>query len=182
MNMSTFIRIAIGLLALYYLAVLFLAFNPNVSDDYRQYYISRTADLSPMEKKRLVPLRPDVIYSQLENALILEGWGKKTKFLRWNTGEKARIIFCLDNGPAVQELQIGLRPAKATRIRWSLNDGAEQEFVLTQAASIRLPLGANATRSGINRLAFEFPDVQDRPKGTSAAMVEFHSFAFQCGE
>jgi hypothetical protein len=182
MNMSTFIRIAIGLLALYYLAVLFLAFNPNVGDDYRQYYISRTADLSPMEKKRLLPLRPGVTYSSREKALILEGWEKNANLPHWNTGEKARIFFCLDNGPAVQELQIGLRPAKPTRIRWSLNDGPEQEFVLTQAASVRLPLEANATHPGINRLAFEFPDVQDRPKGTSAAMVEFHSFAFLCGE
>ena len=182
MNMGTFIRIAIGLLALYYLTVLFLAFNPNVSDDYRQYYISRTADLSPMEKKRLVPLRPGVTYSPREKVLIFEGWEKNANLPHWNTGDKARIIFCLDNGSAAQELQIDLRPAKPTRIRWSLNDGPEQEFVLTQAASVRLPLEADATHPGINRLAFEFPDVRDRQEGTSAAIVELQSFAFRRGE
>ena len=181
MSMSTFIRLATGLLALHYLTVLFLAFNPNVSDDYRQYYISRTADLSPMEKKRLIPLRPGVTYSPLEKALILDGWDN-TKLRHWNTGEKARIIFCLDNESAVQELQIGLRPAKAARIRWSINDETWREFVLTQAAPIRLPLEADATRPGINRLAFEFPDVRNPQEGTSAAMVELQSFAFRRGE
>jgi hypothetical protein len=178
-RMNTFIRIMIGLLALYYLYVLFLAFSPNVSDDYRQYYISRTSDLSPMEKKRLIPLQANVPHTHHEKSLVLEGWDTATDSGRWNKGEKAKIIFCLGNGSAVQELRIGLRPVRPIRIRWSLNDGAGQEFVLTQAASVRLPLEANATRPGINRLAFEFPDVHDRREGTPAIAVEFYSFSFQ---
>lgn len=179
--MTTFVRIAIGFLAAYYLCVLFLAFNPNVSDDYRQYYITRTSDLSPMEKKRLVPLQTNVSHTHMEKALVLEGWDTATDSGRWNKGEKAKIIFCLDDGSAAQELLVGLRPARTTRIRWSFNEGPTQEFILTQDAAIRLPLDANTPRPGINRLAFEFPDVHDRPKGTSAAAVEFYSFTIQQG-
>lgn len=179
--MNSFTRIAIGALALYYLCVLFLAITPDVSDDYRQYYITRTSDLSPVEKRRLVPLRPNVSHSHLEKSLVLEGWAKATDAGRWNTGKKARIIFCLDDGSATQELLVGLRPARTSRIRWSFNEGPTQEFILTQDAAIRLPLDANTPRPGINRLAFEFPDVHDRPKGTSAAAVEFYSFTIQQG-
>lgn len=168
-------RPAIALLTAFHLLVLTLALQPDVSDEYREYYISRTSDLSPTEKKRLVPLKAGTAHSHLDPALVFEGWGEPDARGRRNTRRSARITFRLYGPARDQILVVGLRSSGASTILCSLNQAPAQEFKLKEETLIRLPVVATPGSSDIARLDFRFPDIPGARENASTATIEFLS-------
>lgn len=169
--MTRFVRTTAVLLAAFHLAVLSLALRPDVDTEYRDYYITRSSDLSPTEHRRLVPLQAGVVHSHLDPALVFEGWGEPDMKGRRSTGRTARITFRLGGPARERDLVLGLRSAGTVRVACSLNQAPARELELGGEDLIRLPLGG---ASGIAHLDFSFHDAPGA-HGDAAAGVEFFS-------
>lgn len=87
---------ALGLGA-FYIAVLWVAAHPNVSDAYRAYYIDRSSDepvwLAEMQSGMLPPVSLGELYDHTANELFLLGWSHPEREHTWTLDNQAVIYF-----------------------------------------------------------------------------------------
>jgi hypothetical protein len=82
-----------GVLGACYLAALYLALNPNVSDDYRRYYIERSTKLTVFQEGKVARGLHEPVARLAFNdpAAGFNGWHPPQGSDRWSTGQRWSI-------------------------------------------------------------------------------------------
>ena len=160
--MSGLIRISIIVLAAFYLVVVYLVANPNVSPAYRDYYILRTASLSDAQRKQLQPLQIGRPYTHRDSVLGFDGWSWPEETHRWSNGKSAKIVFRLDAKAAQAPQRLALRLASlgTQRTRWRLNGTDLGERRIGGEAELVFPVKPGLLREGENVVEIELPDAR----------------------
>lgn len=162
--MKMALKFCIALLTLYYTGVLYLIANPQVSAQYKDYYITNTTDLSAFEISQLRPLRFNQTYSFNSNSIGFDGWSNAETEFRWSAKKKVRIVFLLqgsDISPSSNDnLQLHLGPLGKQRIELQINDYKLGTHTLENEMQLSIPIQSTELIDGKNVLAITLPDAK----------------------
>lgn len=163
-------NIAIGVLAAFELGVVWLVFNPNVSDRYRAYFIQRTTDCWPGDPSGMIEPNQPISFAETEVSdaaknILLCGWLDTEATGTWSYGPEARLLLQLKSGSAAQ-LDFNLLPFVTQdhprqRVSITANDQPLSELELTanSAPEITITLPPTAMpEDGRVDLGFQLPD------------------------
>lgn len=89
-------KAVIFVIFIYYVCIAYIIKNPDVSESYAAYYISRTSELTPMEIERLAPISPPAHENHLSSRLGFDGWHKPEQTHIWAKRVNPKIFFRLE--------------------------------------------------------------------------------------
>ncbi|MCB1664959.1 MAG: hypothetical protein KDI28_04230 [Pseudomonadales bacterium] len=159
-------RVLLGALLsvlLFYLYVLGVTLIPDVSDEYRDYYITRQSGLSPRERERMETVFPGETLLFDTTKIGFDSWSAAEAGFRWSLGASPQLHFLLETGQEAAEivaLELELRPMGRQRVRVVLNDQALEDHELTEAETLRISVPDTLLRAGENTLRLELPDAR----------------------
>ncbi|WP_313706118.1 hypothetical protein [Massilia sp.] len=164
--MKAIVRAAIVLLAAFYLFLVYAVANPRVSQEYRDYYILKTTDLSIAQRQGLAPLQPGRAYGHQEAALGFDGWSAPEPSHRWSNGKRVRLIFRLDAaGAGAHALVLHVAPLGTQAITWRLNGRQLAVRELDRETELRLAFEPGLLRAGENILEIDLPGAHSPGSG-----------------
>lgn len=171
------IQIALSFgLGCFYVVLAYLIFNPNVSPEYRDYYIERSTSISPTQMQRLQSVEIGVPYRHDDEAHLgfKSGWSGSEREYRWSSRRSATIIFMVTaKGPVqanVINLKFHLQSSQLVKI--AINGRAVFIGLLSQSTeSADLKLSSGTLRIGLNSIDFELPDAQRPRNGDSRILA-----------
>ena len=171
--MSGLIRTSIIVLAAFYLVVVYLVANPNVSPAYRDYYILRTTSLSDALRKQLQPLQIGKPYTHRDPVIGFDGWSEPEETHRWSSGKSAKMIFLLDTTAAQgpRRLAIRLAPLGTQRTHWHLNGTDLGERRIGGEVELAFPVKPGLLREGENVVEIELPDARMPGNGDARTLA-----------
>lgn len=140
-----------------------MAFNPKVSDEYYNYYISKTIDLSPKEISNLQPISPNVAYNHnsIKHIGFLRGWSYPEITHRWSNAKYAEIIFkIVDTSQFEGKINISIFPHEKQSIVIFLNEHIIYSSLHLQQSTLEINFDKKILKNGINRLSFQIPDAK----------------------
>lgn len=102
-NLYSFTKILVALILVsFYIYVLYLSLNPDVSDDYYQYYIEKSTDLSPYQQRVLERGDPVFVITPFAGDYVeFTGWSEARGGNRWSLDDDAFIHFRLPDDKGV---------------------------------------------------------------------------------
>jgi hypothetical protein len=163
-------NITIGVLAAFELGVVWLVFNPDVSDRYRAYFIERSTDCWPGNPSGAVEPNQPLSFADAEvgdavKDVLLCGWLGTEATGTWSQGPEARLLLQLKPG-AFAKLEFNLLPFitdehPRQRVSVTANDVPLEPLELTasSAPEITITVPASAIpEDGRVDLGFRLPD------------------------
>ncbi|XYJ11326.1 hypothetical protein ACSUZJ_04885 [Telluria sp. B2] len=181
--MTIMIRSAIISLVVFYLFVFYLMTHPNVSADYRDYYILKSTDLTVKERARLSAMQLGQEYAHKDAAIGFDKWSGPEEAYRWNDGKRARLVFRLDSDTvahAPTRLVLSLMPHGTQRTGWRLNGNELGTRQITSEGLVTFPLKPGMLRSGENVIEIDLPDAHQPNDNDGRALgVAFKSLRLE---
>lgn len=164
------------LLALFQGYVAYLVLNPQVSEEYRAYYITREADLSPYQRATLRAIQPGVMMTHETTQVAFDGWSVAEASHRWSLGRSASMVFLLDSQAAAEqigELQLHFSTLGEQRVRIYLNGKQIYAESAPESGEVELivPILEDVLEVGENVLRFELPDARPAGNGDTRALA-----------
>ena len=162
--MKTISCVIIVSLGVFYIYVFYLARNPDVSPQYRAYYIDRSTTISPYEYENLRPYRAGnrVDHTGSHNSLF-EGWSRPEKSHRWSEGNHSELVFVTEEPESFRgDLVIEAFYCGTQRVEVAVNNVPVGVFEGTRRKSrqrIHFDPRLLLTNSP-NRIKFHFPDAR----------------------
>ncbi len=155
-------RVGSGALCAFYALVCYLALTPNVSDDYRAYYISRTSQISPSQKRTMRPVCPGETIDYRDSRVGFDGWFAPEVDSRRSSQNAAVVDFLWDSHACagvsgiltIDAITIGRQTVLVYLNGKALYSGMIDSGPLPQLRFSPELLAAE------NELRFEFPDAQ----------------------
>lgn len=174
MKLNTIWWVLIAILGGFYGLVLVLMLNPAVSEDYRQYYISRESGLSPNQLGRLQPINGVEVAGFRSEKIGFDSWSNAEAEFRWSLGHSPKLHFILNSQQALDSIgAIGLRflPMGQQSVEIFVNNHllSEEAYDGSVAVEITLAMPPALLRVGNNTVSFELPDA--RMPGNADARV-----------
>lgn len=141
----------IGVLAAFELGVVYLVFNPNVSERYRAFFLERSTDCWPGDVSGTIEPGRRISFLKADaegpaRHLLLCGWIKAEGTGTWSRGPEARLLLQLPpDARSAAFLDLKLLPFVTPehprqRVEISANDIALAELELTKDSSSSVPL------------------------------------------
>lgn len=161
--MNLLLKTTSALLVAFYALVAILAFNPEVSEAYRDYYIDRNIGLTVTERKDLPPVRLGTIYSHRTKDIGFVGWSAPEERHRWTQDHRAKIVFRVDtssSGGIPGEMRLNVFPLGRQRLQWQLNSGPWEKRLIGSSEEWRVFLDPEQIRPGENVLQILLPDAR----------------------
>lgn len=159
--MKIALKFCIALLTLYYAGVLYFMANPQVSAQYKDYFITNTTDLSAFEISQLTPLRFDQTYSFNSASIGFDGWSNAETEFRWSAKKKVKIVFLLQeadiSASSNDTLQLHVGPLGKQRIELRINDYELGVYTLENEMQLSVPIKNTELITGKNVLEINLP-------------------------
>lgn len=162
-------------LGCFYMVLAYLTFNPNVSPDYRDYYIERSTDISPTQMQRLQPVEIGVPYRHDDEVHLgfKSGWSGSEREYRWSSKRNATIIFMgtAKGGVQANVIHLNFHLQSSQLVGISINGRTVFRGLLSQSTeSAEVKLKSGTLRMGLNSIDFELPDAQ-RPRNGDSRLL-----------
>lgn len=161
---------ALVVLTCFYAVLGYLSLNPNVSAEYRDYYINKTTSISPTQLKRLQPVEIGIPYAHTDEIHLgfKSGWSNAEKDFRWNSGHAASIVFIATarQQSEAKTLHLKFHMQSSQIVEISLNGVPVFDKHLQDATeAIEIKIAPNCLKTGLNSIEFRFPNA--KKPGTS---------------
>jgi hypothetical protein len=176
------VKITIGLLVSLYLITLYLALHPKVSEQYFNYYIAKTTDLTKVDQDRMVDLKLNQLISSDTNHIFFDRWAHPRPGARLSKGNHPAIFFSLDQ-PEIDlckcALELKITPLWPQLIQISVNGNIHYDQVLKESSDIYIVLTKKDLKPGLNKISFKLESAKKlnfSDKHKSA--IEFSSLTF----
>lgn len=169
--------------ALFYLYVLGVTLIPDVSEEYRDYYITRESGLSPMERKRMGAVAPGDVLAFDDPKIGFDSWSGAEEGFRWSLGARPQLHFLLrdeEDAAGIDALVLQVRPMGEQRVRVFLNGEAlgEHHLSSSQGVALSIPVAETLLHEGENILSLELPDARrpgnGDPRELGLAFISLH--------
>ena len=90
------VKLTISLLLSLYFITLYLSLHPKVNEQYFNYYIAKTTDLTKVDQGRMVDLKLNQLISADTNYIFFDRWAHPRPGPRLSKGNNPAIFFSLD--------------------------------------------------------------------------------------
>ncbi|MDP1931327.1 MAG: hypothetical protein Q8L60_07720 [Gammaproteobacteria bacterium] len=174
---------AMAALGLLHVFVFSLMLRPSVSDEYRDYYITRETTLSPMQRRNLTPIEPGEYFDHHSTAVGFDGWSFAERDHRWSLGSSAKLIFLLEEiqgSEVAQHLVLRFATLGEQTVQIFLNDEPllERRFDGAGEVELRIPVPDSLLQEGENIVRFDLPDARQPGNGDARILaVALRSFS-----
>lgn len=176
-------KLTISLLLSLYLITLYLALHPKVNEQYFNYYITKTTDLTKVDQGRMVDLKLNQLISADTNQIFFDRWAHPRPGPRLSKGNNPAIFFSLDQSEiniCKCALELKITPIWPQLIQISVNGNIHYDQVLSESGAIYIVLTKENLKPGLNKISFQLESAKKlnfSDKHKSA--IEFISLTLQ---
>jgi hypothetical protein len=174
-----------------YVYVAYAIFNVKASQEYIDYYISKSTTLTVRQQNELkdpgnfLPIEFGKIYPHGDNKhFVFDGWSYAEENHRWSERKQARMLFYLiDSGvqSGLCAIKILGVPHGDQELKISINRGREIKYVLTQEQEIVFGVNSFDMRDGLNEITFSIPDARRPGNGDPRTLgLAIKSIKIEC--
>lgn len=167
--MSLVLKLFITLMVMYYIGIVYLITNPQVSSEYQAYFISNTSDLSPLEISQLKPIQFNKTYSFKDPIIGFDGWSNAESTFRWSAKKKVKIVFLLEGNQILTSpkslLVLQLGSLGNQQIELLINGRKLSKSTIYQEMQLHIPIESADLIEGKNVLEFLLPNARSPGNG-----------------
>jgi len=167
--MNVLLKLFIALMVMYYIGIIYLITNPQVSSEYQSYFIKNTTDLSPLEISQLKPIQFNKSYSFNDTIIGFDGWSNAENTFRWSAKKKVKIVFLLAENqipPSSQSfLVLQLGSLGNQQIELVINGRKLSKSTIHQEIQWSIPIESTDLIEGKNVLEILLPNARSPGKG-----------------
>ena len=175
MNTKPISMLLILTLSAFYLSVLALVLKPDVSEEYRRYYITRESGLSPTQIRRLQNAEPGDRLGFRSDKLGFDSWSNPESEFRWSLGNSPKLHFLLDaehKTEAIRSMGLRFQPLGQQKVQIQINGHTlfDQQIDSQGPVEVTFSLPPSLLQMGNNVISFQLPNARQPGNGDSRTL------------
>jgi hypothetical protein len=151
---------SIFILVAFYIPLIYLIGHPNVSAEYKSYYITQSSKISPFERANMGPIPFGEKIEFNDRRIGFENFFDPGKSFRWSMDAQSQIIFLLDSQDKLNKegtLLLRVDPLGAQKVSLALNQKLIYEGMLNGPTELLISYPAGSLKEGMNTITLLTP-------------------------